>query len=102
MKPRNENTTIIIIVAILIAFGLGTGIGITMGISGDDPSVEETNNTPIPINVTNNLSAYENHSNIELEEVDDVEEDVIYNNTSAIYYPKGEFYNNSTNGTYEY
>ncbi len=59
MRSRNDGKIIILLIATLVAFGIGSGFGISMGLSGDDPLVQnETNETKMPINVNMSRSQY--------------------------------------------
>ncbi|MDL2246865.1 hypothetical protein LJB96_04525 [Methanobrevibacter sp. OttesenSCG-928-K11] len=97
MRPRNDGKIIILLIATLVAFGIGSGFGISMGLSGDDPLAQnDINQTKIPINVTKNISAYENHSKDTYDPyLDGVQQ---YNDSNVKYIPQEEF--GSENFTY--
>ena len=83
MGSRNNNNVLIFVVATLLAFGIGSGLGISMGIAGDDFSIDEENNTPILVDVTNNISEYEKR----YDDYYDNEKDIIYtNDTNGVKY----------------
>lgn len=64
MGPRKNNNVLIFFVATMLAFCIGSGLGISMGITGDDFSPDEdVEEKPIFINVTKNISAYEQREN---------------------------------------
>lgn len=102
LSSRNNNKHLIFLIVLLIAFGLGSGIGISMGITGFDTNdTEEINDTPILVNVTNNISNYESRNDTSY---DIIEDELIFNNSSGIkYYPSEEFNNISkSQDDYEY
>lgn len=49
-------------VVLIVAFGLGSTIGISMGFIGDEKNIVQNNTTHKPVDVTNNISLYENRS----------------------------------------
>jgi hypothetical protein len=90
LKSRNEGKILIILIATLICFGLGSGIGINMGISSDDVNQTNANNTTIAINVTHNISAYENNTDAYYDPLDDT--DYNENKSNNISYDSIKYY----------
>lgn len=62
MGSRRDNTFVIWIVVLLIAFIVGSGLGISMAFNTEDDSTENNTTEYIPVDVTHNVSKYENNS----------------------------------------
>ncbi len=61
-QSRSQKKLMIAFVVLIVAFGLGSTIGISMGFTGDEKNVVQNNTTHMPVDVTNNISLYENRS----------------------------------------
>ena len=107
MSSRRDGHFAIALVIVLAAFAIGSGIGISMGFSGNDINdfkevIHEDNNTTPTVDVTHNISAYENKFNASEIDYSSVNDSNSTNNkTSAIYKNSGEVYVTNQNNTTE-
>ncbi len=69
-KARRQRRLILGFLILIVAFGLGSTIGISMGFNGNEGNVVQNNTTHMPIDVTHNISLYENRS---LDDFDDTQ-----------------------------
>ena len=62
-RSKRPKQIIIGFILVIIAFGLGSSIGISMGFNGDNQiNITQNNTTHLPVDVTHNISLYENRS----------------------------------------
>ncbi|WP_295722879.1 hypothetical protein [uncultured Methanobrevibacter sp.] len=61
-RSNSQKKLMIGFVVLIVGFGLGSTIGISMGFTGDEKNVVQNNTTHMPVDVTNNISLYENKS----------------------------------------
>lgn len=97
-RRRRPEKLVISFVILIVAFGLGSTMGISMGFNGDNgTNIVQNNTTHVPIDVTHNISAYENCSDDSLEmNASNNDEGVVEyssQNYSDSYYDDGYEYN---------
>lgn len=90
-RSKRPRQIIIGFILVIIAFGLGSSIGISMGFNGDNQTnITQNNTTHLPVDVTHNISLYENRSIDNFDESglnqDTVVEYTASNNTDDSYY----------------
>lgn len=90
-RSKRPKHIIIGFILVIIAFGLGSSIGISMGFNGDNQTnITQNNTTHLPVDVTHNISLYENRSIDNFDESglnqDTVVEYTASNNTDDTYY----------------
>lgn len=90
-RSKRPRQIIIGFILVIIAFGLGSSIGISMGFNGDNQTnITQNNTTHLPVDVTHNISLYENRSIDNFDESglnqDTVVEYTASNNTDDNYY----------------
>ncbi|OWT32607.1 hypothetical protein BGI41_06805 [Methanobrevibacter sp. 87.7] len=71
-RRRRQEKLVLGFIILIVAFGLGSTMGISMGFNGNSTEVIQNNTTHVPIDVTHNISAYENSSDENYDNVDNV------------------------------
>ncbi|WP_288193873.1 hypothetical protein [uncultured Methanobrevibacter sp.] len=61
-RRRKQQRIFLGFILLIVAFGIGSTIGISMGFNSGDDNVVQNNTTHVSVDVTHNISAYENHS----------------------------------------
>ena len=91
MGSRRDSTFVIWLVILLVAFIVGSGLGISMAFHVGEDSTENNTTEHIPVDVTHNVSKYENQSYQDslstMEPVDNLSSDgnqYIISNTSNV------------------
>ena len=62
-RRRRPERLVLGFIILIVAFGLGSTMGISMGFNDNSTNIVQNNTTHVPIDVTHNISAYENNSN---------------------------------------
>lgn len=89
-------------VVLIIAFGLGSTIGISMGFTGDEKNIVQNNTTHKPVDVTDNISLYENRSVQNMDNNNVSESKQVQSDVNSNDYSDYSDYNEYDSNNYDY